>query len=256
MGDSGENYSVYPRRNVLKKSYSPIRVGLLLSNCRSYSSYIITNLKIIAFARVYVNLQLSVNKKFVAYGTMVKILATLKNLCTKGYYLIQKFELVIGRVYLSKCFGNKLFLPQFDMLKIMKILKIQCPIRNRKNVLRKGHLFFRAAISSVSPIIKEKTIAKTLEKIHPFNSRFEILYLINAMTQRFFKVAKILIIVPFVTYFPFTYNFKFAYTMANVFYFQTCGNICAQYLVTIPLCLEAKAIFQNVAYGANWTIFT
>ena len=47
---------------------------------------------------VYVNLELSVNEKFVAYGTMVKILATLKSSCAKACYMIQKLEPATDRV--------------------------------------------------------------------------------------------------------------------------------------------------------------
>ena len=48
----------------------------------------------------YENLELSLNEKFIAYGTMVKILATLKNPCVKGCYLMQELEHAIERVYL------------------------------------------------------------------------------------------------------------------------------------------------------------
>ena len=40
------------------------------------------------FARVYVNLKLSENEKFVVYGTMVKTLATLKSPCAKSCCLM------------------------------------------------------------------------------------------------------------------------------------------------------------------------
>ena len=52
------------------------------------------------FARVYINLELSVNEKFVACGTKIKILEILKSRCTKECYLIQKLESAIRRVYL------------------------------------------------------------------------------------------------------------------------------------------------------------
>ena len=67
----------------------------------------------------YVNLELSVNEKLVAYGTIVKTLAILKSPCAKDRYLTQKPEPVIGRVYLPQCFDNKSFLVLlFDFLKI------------------------------------------------------------------------------------------------------------------------------------------
>ena len=50
------------------------------------------------------------NEKFVAFGTVVKILATLKSPSAKAYYLIQKLEYPIGRVYFSQYFGNNFFL--------------------------------------------------------------------------------------------------------------------------------------------------
>ena len=59
---------------------------------------------------MYVNFQLLVNENFVVYGTMVKILATLKSSYAKAYYLIQKLEPFIERVYFPQCYGNKLFL--------------------------------------------------------------------------------------------------------------------------------------------------
>ena len=63
------------------------------------------------FARVYVNLELSVNEKFASYETMVKILGILKKSCTMGCWLMQKLEPVTGKVYLPQCFGNKFLLP-------------------------------------------------------------------------------------------------------------------------------------------------
>ena len=73
------------------------------------------------FARVYVNFELLVNEKFVAHGTMVKILATLKNLSAKAYYLIQKLEPAIEKVYLPQCFLNKIFSVIIELLKILKL---------------------------------------------------------------------------------------------------------------------------------------
>ena len=70
---------------------------------------------------VYVNLQLSVMEKFVVHETMVKILAISKNPCAKIYYLIQKPEPVIERMYLPQCFGNKFFL--WKLHKIKEALK-------------------------------------------------------------------------------------------------------------------------------------
>ena len=78
-------------------------MGLLLN---TWCKYITTGLEIKTFARVYVNLQLSVNEKFVAYETIIKILATLKSSRAKVCYLIQKLEPTIERMY----FGNKFFL--------------------------------------------------------------------------------------------------------------------------------------------------
>ena len=53
------------------------------------------------FAKVYVNLVLSVNEKFVVSRSMVKISAAFKGPFTKGCYLIQIVEPVIGRVYVT-----------------------------------------------------------------------------------------------------------------------------------------------------------
>ena len=71
-------------------------------------------------ATVYANLELSTNAKFVAYGTMVKILETLKSSCIKPCYLTQKLEPAIERMYFPQCFGNTFFLSKFDLLKILK----------------------------------------------------------------------------------------------------------------------------------------
>ena len=57
----------------------------------------VSGLEIITFARVYVNLELSVNEDSVAYETMVKILVIL--------------NLLLKRVYLPQYFGNKSLLP-------------------------------------------------------------------------------------------------------------------------------------------------
>ena len=49
-------------------------------------------MEIKTFARVQVNLKLSVNEKFVAYGAMVKIIASVKGSFTKGCYFMEKPE--------------------------------------------------------------------------------------------------------------------------------------------------------------------
>ena len=51
----------------------------------------------ITFDRVNVNLELSFNEEFFAYGTIVKILLILECPCDKACYLIQKSEPVIGK---------------------------------------------------------------------------------------------------------------------------------------------------------------
>ena len=48
--------------------------------------------------RVYVNLEFSVNEKFVADGIMVKILANLKSPCSNACYLKQKAKPAIEKV--------------------------------------------------------------------------------------------------------------------------------------------------------------
>ena len=58
------------------------------------------------YNKVYVNLKLL---EFLTHVTMVKILATLKGHLLKGCSLIQRLELVTGRVYLAQFFGDKLF---------------------------------------------------------------------------------------------------------------------------------------------------
>ena len=49
-----------------------------------------------------VNLELSVNGKFVAYGKMAKILLTLKIPCARACYLILKVDPANERVYFPK----------------------------------------------------------------------------------------------------------------------------------------------------------
>lgn len=62
------------------------------------------------FAGVHINLELSVNEKFFAYGSVVKVLTTLKSPCAKACYLIYAIEkLAIEKVYLPQCFGNNFF---------------------------------------------------------------------------------------------------------------------------------------------------
>ena len=116
---------------------------------------------------MYVNLKLSINEEFLAHGTMVEILATPKSPCAKGCYLIKKLEPIIGRVHLPQCFGNK-FLFIIRLAEDMKVLKICCPIRNRKNDLRMGHLLFKAFISSASQIMKEKIYCQGFGENTPF----------------------------------------------------------------------------------------
>ena len=91
--------------------WPPVKVGLLLNTWRNCSLHITTGLEIKTFARVYVYLELSVNEKFVTYGTIVKILTTLKS--SYACCLIQNLEAVIERVYLPQCFNYK-FLSKFD----------------------------------------------------------------------------------------------------------------------------------------------
>ena len=55
----------------------PGRVGLLSFTQHNQSWYITTGLEIKTFGRVYVKLELLLNETFVAYETMIKILATL-----------------------------------------------------------------------------------------------------------------------------------------------------------------------------------
>lgn len=78
--------------NVLKNFFS------IQSEWHYY--YITTSLEIIAFSRVYLNLELSVYQEFIGYGAMVKILLILKSLCAEGYYFIQKLQPVIRMVHL------------------------------------------------------------------------------------------------------------------------------------------------------------
>ena len=84
---------------------------------------------------------------------MVKILATLKNSCAKA------FESGIEKVYLP-CFGNKFFLPLFDLLKTCSL---------KPSYLQQFKLW------------KKKFIAKTLGQIHPSNNRFKFLYQIPSL---------------------------------------------------------------------------
>ena len=71
---------------------------------------------------MYVNLELSVNEEFVAFGTMVKILTILKSNCAKGCHLLQKLEPVTGRVYLPQCCDYKFLFPKLGLLKTGPIL--------------------------------------------------------------------------------------------------------------------------------------
>ena len=66
-----------------------LRIGFLLNTWHKQNLYIDTGLEIQIFATVYENLELLVNKKLVAYGTRIQILAALKSACAKRCYLIQ-----------------------------------------------------------------------------------------------------------------------------------------------------------------------
>ena len=74
-------------RKVLKKLLGSSQNGIIIKYLMQLK-FITTGLEVETFARVYVNLKLSVNKKCVAYGTMVMILATLTSSCAKACYLI------------------------------------------------------------------------------------------------------------------------------------------------------------------------
>ena len=74
-------------RKVLKKLLGSSQNGIIIKYLMQLK-FITTGLEVKTFARVYVNLKLSVNKKCVAYGTMVMILATLTSSCAKACYLI------------------------------------------------------------------------------------------------------------------------------------------------------------------------
>lgn len=70
------------------------------------------------FTRVYVNLKLLLNVELADNETMVKISEILKSACATLRYLIQKPELLIGRMYLLQCFGDTFLLPLFYFLTI------------------------------------------------------------------------------------------------------------------------------------------
>ena len=95
-GDSGENSLVCSICNVLKKLFWVlVRVGLLLNTWRNLSLCITIGLKIKSFARAYVKLKLSVKEKFVAYGTMSKILTTLTSPFSMECFLIQNLNILL-----------------------------------------------------------------------------------------------------------------------------------------------------------------
>ena len=80
-----------------------------------------------------------VNEKFVAFGTMVKILATFKSPCAKACYLIQNLKPSIERVYL----------PQLsEYIKAFK--KISVPYATKFFLLRFGRQIFKTFISLAS----------------------------------------------------------------------------------------------------------
>ena len=81
LGDSGESCQFYPITRLWKIALSSDH-SLLLSALLIY--IYCTGLKIIAFARVCVNLKLSVIEKNIVYGTIIKSLATFKSSYAKG----------------------------------------------------------------------------------------------------------------------------------------------------------------------------
>ena len=149
----------------------------------------------------YVNLELLINEKFVAYGTMVKILATLRSFCANACYLMQKLKPAMRRVYSPQCFGNKFF---------------YCVWKNKylkHSYHQKVKLWY-------------KFIAKTLRKIHPLPitiSTFCIKQ--HPLTQGLFKINKILTIAPYAANSSFTDNTKFTFTLTNVIISKLVVNI-------------------------------
>ena len=125
--------------------------------------------------RVYVNLELSVNEKFVAYGIMVKILANLKSPCSNACYLKQKAKPAIEKVWLRQCFGNKIFLSWFDLRNIIKLKKIIVPYAIHFCCVWDTKSLKPSYLQQVK-LWKKKFIAKTVGQIHPPNSRFKFLY--------------------------------------------------------------------------------
>ena len=71
-----------------------VGVGLFVNARYNQSSYITTGLE----TEVLVNLEVLVNEKFIAYGTMIKNLGTLKSPCVRGCNLIGKLEPITGRI--------------------------------------------------------------------------------------------------------------------------------------------------------------
>ena len=71
-----------------------VGVGLFVNARYNQSSYITAGLE----TEVLVNLEVLVNEKFIAYGTMIKNLGTLKSPCVRGCNLIGKLEPITGRV--------------------------------------------------------------------------------------------------------------------------------------------------------------
>ena len=210
-------------------------------------------------ARVYVNLELSVNEKFVADGIMVKILANLKSPCSNACYLKQKAKPAIEKVWLRQCFGNKIFLSWFDLRNIIKLKKIIVPyaihfccVWDTKSLKQNLHIF------SKSNYEKRNLLPKQWDKYTLPIAGSSFCINSQPLAQGLFRIAKILTIMPYTTNFSFTNNFKFTYTLANAIISRPeyMNFNCDSYLITISFWLETKGIFQNVAYGTNRTIFT
>ena len=87
---------------------------------------------------VYVNFELLVNEKFAAYGTIIKVFATLKSPYAKACYLILKLEPAIERLHLPHCFGTKCFFIIW-LTEDMETLENKCPKCNTFFLLRMGH---------------------------------------------------------------------------------------------------------------------
>ena len=104
---------------------------------------------------MYANLKLYVNGKYVTNGTMIKILATLKNLCVMAFMRYK-----ISNLLLKGCIFSNVLAIAFSFIigltEDMAALKNKCPLRNTFFCCVWDTKSLKSSLSSACQIVEEK----------------------------------------------------------------------------------------------------